>query len=332
MTPTLRPMNLGEILDRSLQIYRRHFLIFLCIGAVPALIVQGISVADATWFHLFRSATQDNNWRPGIAIIRALFAIGYFHFASYFTMIVSPAILKRTAGAVLDESVTLHNALRCFASRWKTYLWLSSLKLTAELLLPEIATIAAFGGIMSLFEAIGAQKFLDPIPGLLMLAGFVTVGFCLFLWIGAALSLALPTATLEGLTGFRSLRRSWVLSRGSRMRFAFTWLAIAIAAWGISVAILFVFRIGLYQLVRASHSHFIGFTLYPIAYRVLNTLLDAVFIPIYPIAVTLFYYDQRIRKEGFDIEQMMAAAGMIPTDSSPEHLSAAPSMPEELNA
>ena len=44
------------------------------------------------------------------------------------------------------------------------------------------------------------------------------------------------------------------------------------------------------------------------------------------------YYDQRIRKEGFDIEQMMAAAGMILTDSSPEHLSAAPSLPEELNA
>jgi hypothetical protein len=29
----------------------------------------------------------------------------------------------------------------------------------------------------------------------------------------------------------------------------------------------------------------------------------------FPIAATLFYYDQRIRKEGYDIERMMDAAG-----------------------
>jgi hypothetical protein len=31
---------------------------------------------------------------------------------------------------------------------------------------------------------------------------------------------------------------------------------------------------------------------------------------IYPIAITLFYYDQRIRLEGYDIECMMKAAGL----------------------
>lgn len=33
--------------------------------------------------------------------------------------------------------------------------------------------------------------------------------------------------------------------------------------------------------------------------------------PLFPIAITLIYYDQRIRLEGFDIEWMMDAAGMI---------------------
>jgi hypothetical protein len=32
--------------------------------------------------------------------------------------------------------------------------------------------------------------------------------------------------------------------------------------------------------------------------------------PMYATGLTLFYYDQRIRKEGFDIEWMMQAAGM----------------------
>jgi len=33
--------------------------------------------------------------------------------------------------------------------------------------------------------------------------------------------------------------------------------------------------------------------------------------PLYPIAVTLIYYDQRIRLEGYDIERMMQNAGLI---------------------
>jgi len=32
--------------------------------------------------------------------------------------------------------------------------------------------------------------------------------------------------------------------------------------------------------------------------------------PIYATGLTLFYYDQRVRKEGYDIEWMMQAAGM----------------------
>jgi hypothetical protein len=33
--------------------------------------------------------------------------------------------------------------------------------------------------------------------------------------------------------------------------------------------------------------------------------------PMYAIGLTLFYYDQRVRKEGYDIEWMMQAAGLV---------------------
>ena len=42
--------------------------------------------------------------------------------------------------------------------------------------------------------------------------------------------------------------------------------------------------------------------------------------PIYGIALTVFYFDQRIRKEGFDIEWMMQQAGMLMTPSRPESM------------
>jgi hypothetical protein len=33
--------------------------------------------------------------------------------------------------------------------------------------------------------------------------------------------------------------------------------------------------------------------------------------PVFPIALTLLYYDQRIRKDGFDIEWMLQSAGLM---------------------
>jgi hypothetical protein len=50
---------------------------------------------------------------------------------------------------------------------------------------------------------------------------------------------------------------------------------------------------------------------------------------ILPVAFSLFYYDQRIRHEGYDIEQMMVSAGLNPTataavDDSLAHRAASP--------
>jgi hypothetical protein len=39
--------------------------------------------------------------------------------------------------------------------------------------------------------------------------------------------------------------------------------------------------------------------------------------PIYSTGLTLFYYDQRVRKEGYDIVWMMQAAGLSPQAELP---------------
>jgi hypothetical protein len=47
-----------------------------------------------------------------------------------------------------------------------------------------------------------------------------------------------------------------------------------------------------------------------------GTFLGGSFVlPIYSIALTLFYYDQRIRKEGYDVEWLMEQAAGSPGDA-----------------
>jgi hypothetical protein len=49
--------------------------------------------------------------------------------------------------------------------------------------------------------------------------------------------------------------------------------------------------------------------------------------------MTLFYYDQRIRHEGYDIEQLMAATRLNPTATPPAAESpAAPALPAKGQA
>jgi len=47
-----------------------------------------------------------------------------------------------------------------------------------------------------------------------------------------------------------------------------------------------------------------------VAQQVVGFFTNSFIGPMYATGLTLFYYDQRIRKEGFDIEWMMQAAGM----------------------
>jgi hypothetical protein len=53
--------------------------------------------------------------------------------------------------------------------------------------------------------------------------------------------------------------------------------------------------------------------------------------PILAIGTTLFYYDQRVRKEGYDIEWMLAAAGMTPAGHGGVEVPELPAGPEALS-
>jgi hypothetical protein len=44
MPPVLRPLALGELLDHTFQLYRKKFLLFVGIAAIPRLVVFVIQV------------------------------------------------------------------------------------------------------------------------------------------------------------------------------------------------------------------------------------------------------------------------------------------------
>ena len=62
-------------------------------------------------------------------------------------------------------------------------------------------------------------------------------------------------------------------------------------------------------------------------------LVNLVFTPLSAIVLTLLYYDQRIRREGYDVERMMESAGLTASATSPiEGSLITPAAEEEVQA
>jgi hypothetical protein len=132
-----------------------------------------------------------------------------------------------------------------------------------------------------------------------------------FFWLSSSLFMAVPAKSLERLSVGKSLSRSWTLSKGSRWKILFVRIAIFLAGWLLNLSVSTV----LYMLLRwtihnfgiwAHYSRNLYYGISFFAAFCASMLVGSVF----PIAITLFYYDQRIRLEGYDIERMMEEAGM----------------------
>jgi Na+/proline symporter len=184
-----------------------------------------------------------------------------------------------------------------------------------------------FGAIIFL-RPMGAKGApVDPQAAVIILLISAVFGLLILAWIiyailmGLRYSLAIPACVVEDIKARQAIRRSIELSKGSRGRIFILGLLIVVVQVGL------ILIAQLFFIVAAVKSH----GALPLWVRVLQqfvSFLTNSFIgPMYATGLTLFYYDQRVRKEGFDIELMMRAAGMTP----PERVAESPVAAEQIS-
>jgi hypothetical protein len=314
MTLPLRPMNLGEILDRTFQIYRARFFAFVAIAAFPALAIRLVYFAERTWLH------AQSPLRPGQQPAEILWdlvvALGFYLVSSFLSLLSLPAHVKLTSSVILDGTGSLRASLVFAAERWSRFLRVACLNVAAGLVVPDLIAFGLIAGEFAIDNFTGVLQDLAGLERLPILVVPGLIGFGVFVWLLPRLALAMPAAALEDLRAVKSLRRSWTLSKGTQGRILLTWVAVSILLLvGQSVAQLLLntaFRIAARHLQSPAIERGAYF---PAAF--LTIAIVALIGPIKAIALTLFYYDQRIRKEGFDIERLMESAGLNSAQSLP---------------
>ncbi|MGA2351615.1 MAG: hypothetical protein ABSF70_14360 [Terracidiphilus sp.] len=305
MTANVRALTLREILDRTLKIYRAKFFIFTGIAVMPAMAYMILSTVEKIFalnhpnsgkyllFHITVSGTSSDAAR--------YFLAEFFHFLVY------PAFVFVTVSAIRGQLASFRGAIAALRSRTKEYLNLALAVPTLIILGPALLFIGSAVLAGMIVDSHASEGFAALAKLLFVLISISLFGYVVLM--EASLALSFPASAIESVAWFESIKRSWALSRGGRVRILLTWILIFVVAM---VGFMLVF---VPTIVIVFALHWKGFTWhgYPL-YRLLTSLeivaISALLAPIFPIALTIIYYDQRIRQEGYDIERMMEAAGL----------------------
>jgi hypothetical protein len=299
MRAELRPSSLGEILDRTAQMYRSHFLLYFGIAGISYAGILVLSLLADVLFHS-RAHTNTRMYgvlSGGVGIVIALLTI-------LPVAIAMAAVMHAVARNYLGQTCTIREAYVNVGRRWYRYI-LILVAMDTYAVLP----IAVLMGIMivpAVFLPAGMSRGI--IVGLMVV--MMLAGMCVAVWWLLRWALSVPASLMENLTVHRALKRSSVLTKGGIGRI-FVMLLLVVA---VMMVIQYAIQIPMFILLWKSRG--VPTLTTQIAASFGSSFSGAFVLPIYSIALTLFYYDQRIRKEGYDVEWLMEQAALTPEEIS----------------
>ena len=320
MTLQLRQANLGEILDRTAALYRARFLVFVGIAAVPA---GGLLFFAAAGFLLTARITSAESVMAGLlafaVIVLGLIAIPV---CLALTALGSGALSHAASQAFLGNRVTIRGSYTEAWRRGWRYIGLLALEILFLAIIPFAAWVLLVAGLAvwaALSRRSGAAlmgDFFNVPTALLLIVGVGLVFY--FFWMLLRLCLAFSASVVEQIGAWASLKRATLLSKGTRGRILVLYLLRVALGWIVSLVLSVPAMIILSlipQLNTPQHQQTLGAFFLFLVY-VASFASQAFTKPVSGIAMMLFYYDQRIRKEAFDIEWMMREAGMVEEPAS----------------
>jgi hypothetical protein len=328
METNLRPLSLGEILDRTAQLYRNNFFLFAGIASVYAGIVLVLNLVQIGVTSLLTSLHMAKEL--------PLFLGGWLLLIFPLLIICAGAAVAANNRAVawvyLSQPASIRGAYLSILPRLGRYLWLMAIA-AFIVYLPfgvifavYLVFVFAYGGSKGLFAhpAAGgdpqAAMVLGCVSGIFLLLCFPALIYAIVM--ALRYSLAVPASVVEDLKAWKAIKRSVELSRGSLGRIFVMGLLISIIQIGLALVTQIFFVIAAFK--AAAHHGTLPLWV-QVAQQIVGFFTNSFIGPMYATGLTLFYYDQRIRKEGFDIEWMMQAAGMTVPALAAEPGAAAPS-------
>jgi len=318
----LRPLSIGELFDRAFSIYIRNVLTFaalLFVVIVPIALVQYFMTRDLldAYMGLIDAAIKHSSTPPDLSKLEASSAaIGPWTGVYYLLLFVAlplanAAVVSGVSRAYLGLPVRFRACYQDAINRWGpvlvlTLLWGVALFGLIFVLFFFILFIALAIGLLATLKTFGI--IVGAIMGIVFafaLVGVLTAGYMAF----AASFIACVLEKVDPVRSF-GLGFSRIFGGGLFWRSIFVAFSILVIGMVFTIAISLVAGLTFYL------------TKSPFFYIAIAQLANVFFIAFAFVLVALYYYDIRIRREGFDLqllaEQLSApapqpGAGAAPT-------------------
>jgi len=267
----IRPMSLGEVLDRTFSLYKNNFWVLAGIITVPML-VKFVYLVGLEWFQ--RAAIRGVGAGAGPSIGMLVTGIFGVFVAAIITWVLTSAATAGTIIAVseiyLGRTITVKEAYR--PVRQKIFRLLGLIFVT---------------GLMC-----GAGLIFLIIPGIYL--------FC-------KTALVTPVMMLEDDDLGGSISRSFDLTKDFFWQIFLIFLLVFVMQWVAGMILVVPVTIT----VAVMKMQTIPFGL-AVLQHLGEFLTEVLITPIGTIAISLMYYNLRVRKEAFDLQHLMGSLDVQP--------------------
>lgn len=313
----LAPLGAGDLIDRAVRMYRRHFFTLIRIASPPVIIAATGSILMAIGARQI-TVTSDTS---SFMLFLLLIFVGVLLWAggNVFSLIVMGGATRNLVTHLLsNEPVSARTTYAAVKSRFwglllaalLIFVWLGVIFVVLFPIFYIVLAIMIFGSVLVGQVAPAWFSILIGIIG-----GLGAVIF--FLWVAFFLIgriAYVPQAMLvEGKGVFEAIGRSFSLASGNARRL----MAMALFAFFVSYSALMILIVPLGWFGYLNGVDLSPFNQdnwpawYTIGYNVILQASHLLLAPIWMLGLSLLYVDERVRQEGYDIE-LMAARQLSP--------------------
>ncbi len=304
--PILEPLSTGDIIDRSVGIYRRNFRALLATVTLPFLVgVLGWLLIEFGQSMMVGKG-EDQPVFSAFAILLSIVGL-MLYFAYAYMMVLAVAGLSRSVGdfIMLGTPITFRASVLSIRSRLGTLTLASLYLLAAGILISIVFTTIFVVAIFLVALVVGALTALDLPP---MVAGVISVVLLVVVMAAVGLFVVpfilsfvvfVPQAIMiEGCSASTALSRAMSLGKScwktvlgilvfsyctSFSIAAAVFIPIGLLLW---LGNLLDFDLDTFNAINGGVSQFSSFLV----------------VPVWAISYTLLYFDSRVRKEGYDVD------------------------------
>jgi hypothetical protein len=319
----LAPLGAGDLIDRTVRLYRRHFGALVRASAPPVIVS---AVGTVLWSICFPALWVTASEGRLAGYVAGAVAGGAIYVLGLLTQLIVMGGASRNLVMHLlwGEPVTARLIYRSVRSRlwglfratvvvlfWLFISWVAAAGAGLVLLLPGFIGVAL---VVAMFETAGAQWVGLLAAGLLWLATVVVMLF-VFFFVAGRVAYVPQVLMVEGRGVLDSIGRSARLARGNVRRLTGMFLFTGFAWY--SAAMLLLVPLGWYAYLNGIDPLGMDPTRTPVWYTVSSNVLGQVstilMAPVWMMGLSLLYVDERVRHEGYDIELLAAQVfGQMP--------------------